>query len=191
MNLSEQQLIDCSQDYGCGGCNGCLPSKAFEYIKYNGGLDIEEFYPYLDPPRNGSSCKYNPLGVGVTLTGGSFNVTANDEEQLQDLVTYVGPVTISFCANNLHTYISGVYTGEFNGTACPSGHQEVNHAVLVVGTGYDSTSQMPYWIVKNSWGTDFGLDGYFWLLRGNNTCGVADCASYPLITGEIPYIPGN
>lgn len=187
MNLSEQQLVDCAQDYGCAGCNGCLPSKAFEYIKYNGGLDIEDFYPYQ--AKNGSSCKYNPLGVGVTLTGGSYNVTANDEQQLQDLVTYVGPVTISFNAAHLKAYTNGVYTGYYNGTTCKDGHLEVNHAVLVVGTGFDTTSQLPYWNIKNSWGADWGMEGYFWMYRGNNTCGISDCASYPLITGEIPYVP--
>ena len=53
-------------------------------------------------------------------------------------------------------------------------------AVLVVG--YDSDAKnVDYWIIKNSWGTTWGVDGYFKMSRGKNMCGIADCASYPLV----------
>jgi len=56
----------------------------------------------------------------------------------------------------------------------------VNHAVLVVG--YNTTEDgKDYWIVKNSWGKNWGIDGYFWIERGTNMCGLAACASYPLM----------
>ena len=55
---------------------------------------------------------------------------------------------------------------------------DVNHAVLAVGYG-TSSEQGDYWTIKNSWGTDWGNDGYFMMQRGTNMCGVADCASYP------------
>jgi len=51
----------------------------------------------------------------------------------------------------------------------------VNHAVLAVGSG---ATDKPYYIIKNSWGTSFGIQGYFWMVRGKNMCGVATCASY-------------
>ena len=47
--------------------------------------------------------------------------------------------------------------------------QTVNHAVLAVG--YDSSAPEPYWIVKNSWGTDWGDNGYFKIKMGVNMCG--------------------
>lgn len=62
---------------------------------------------------------------------------------------------------------------------------EVNHAVLVVGYGTDEESGLNYYLVKNSWGTGWGQDGYFKIERGVNMCGLADCASFPDITGRF------
>merc|ERR1712151_438318 len=45
--LAEQQLIDCAQDFNNHGCKGGLPSQAYEYIKYYGGMDLETTYRYL------------------------------------------------------------------------------------------------------------------------------------------------
>jgi cathepsin H len=53
----------------------------------------------------------------------------------------------------------------------------VNHAVLAVG--YGTENGMDYWLIKNSWGTDWGMDGFFKIQRGVNMCGIAQCNSYP------------
>ncbi|RWW08984.1 hypothetical protein GW17_00027556 [Ensete ventricosum] len=71
ISLSEQQLVDCAHAFNNFGCNGGLPSQAFEYIKYNGGLDTEESYPYRGV--NGV-CQYKPESVGVKVLD-SVNVT--------------------------------------------------------------------------------------------------------------------
>jgi cathepsin H len=55
----------------------------------------------------------------------------------------------------------------------------VNHAVVATGYGYENG--LPFWNVKNSWGETWGNKGYFKILRGNNTCAIAQCNSYPLI----------
>ncbi|ONM55302.1 Cysteine proteinase 2 [Zea mays] len=119
ISLSEQQLIDCGFAFNNFGCNGGLPSQAFEYIKYNGGLDTEESYPYQGV--NGI-CKFKNENVGV---------------------------------------------------------KDVNHAVLAVGYGVEDG--VPYWLIKNSWGADWGDEGYFKMEMGKNMCGVATCASYPIV----------
>jgi len=57
--------------------------------------------------------------------------------------------------------------------------QDVNHAVLAVGYGVENG--VPYWLIKNSWGADWGDSGYFKMEMGKNMCGVATCASYPIV----------
>ncbi|CDQ90059.1 unnamed protein product [Oncorhynchus mykiss] len=68
--------------------------------------------------------------------------------------------------------------GAYSSTTCKNTTDNVNHAVLAVG--YGEKNSTPYWIVKNSWGTNWGMDGYFLIERGRNMCGLAACSSYPL-----------
>ena len=67
---------------------------------------------------------------------------------------------------------------------CNNTADDVNHAVLAVGYGTDENG-MDYWLIKNSWGTSWGMDGYFQIERGVNMCGIAQCNSYPASVTEI------
>jgi cathepsin H len=173
VSLSEQQLVDCAQDYDNNGCNGGLPSHAFEYIHSAGGLDTESAYPYT---AKDGQCHIRPSGFGATVKA-SVNITAFDEKELTQAVASVGPVSIAFqVADDFQSYKSGVY----NNPKCSTDPQSVNHAVLAVG--FDSDPKLgPYWIIKNSWSSDWGEQGYFRMVKGVNACGIADCASYPLL----------
>ncbi|XP_060755035.1 pro-cathepsin H [Neoarius graeffei] len=170
--LSEQQLVDCAGAFNNHGCNGGLPSQAFEYIMYNKGLMTENDYPYIGADR---PCKYNPQ-LAAAFVKDVVNITKYDEMGIVDAVARLNPVSIAFevLPEFMH-YESGVYSS----TECHNTTETVNHAVLAVG--YAEENGTPYWIVKNSWGTSWGIDGYFYIERGSNMCGLAACASYPIV----------
>jgi len=176
LSLSEQQLVDCAGLYDNFGCDGGLPSHAFEYIRYlgeRGGWELEETYPYKAVDQK---CQYNATR-GIVRTYGSYNITEGDEDELVASTYFVGPVSVAYqVVEDFRFYKSGVYQS----TNCKSGPKDVNHAVLVVG--FDSTPDgIPYYIIKNSWSSDWGMSGYFYMIRNRNECGVATCSSFPLI----------
>lgn len=169
--LSEQQLIDCAGNFDNHGCEGGLPSHAFQYIMYNGGLDTEDAYPY---EGKDASCRFSKAGVGARLKN-EVNITEGADAEVTDAVANVGPVSVAYeVVSDFKHYKSGVYQS----TECKNGPMDVNHAVLAVG--YGTEDHIPYYLVKNSWGTGFGIDGYFKIIRGKNMCGISTCASYPI-----------
>ncbi|XP_064168196.1 pro-cathepsin H [Anguilla rostrata] len=169
--LSEQQLVDCAQAFKNKGCNGGLPSQAFEYIKYNKGLMTEDTYPYT---ARESTCKFHP-DLAAAFVKDVINITMFDEMGMVDAVARLNPISVAYeVVDDFMHYKDGVYSS----TTCRNTTDKVNHAVLAVG--YGSQDGTPYWIVKNSWGTTWGKQGYFLMERGKNMCGVAACSSYPL-----------
>lgn len=64
---------------------------------------------------------------------------------------------------------------------CHSGSHDVNHAVVAVGLGTSHDDGVDYYIIRNSWSADWGMEGHFWIKRGENLCGISDCASFPLV----------
>jgi cathepsin H len=93
-------------------------------------------------------------------------------------VGIVGPVSIAFqVVSDFRFYKEGVYSSK----NCHQGEKDVNHAVLAVGYGIEKDTNKKYWIVKNSWGPKWGMKGFFEIEKDVNMCGLADCASYPIV----------
>jgi len=170
-SLSEQNLIDCSTGEGNKGCNGGLMDDAFQYVIDYGGIQTEITYPYNATGPN--NCRFNPLLSGEVII--DYVDIDGGENALQTVVNNQ-PVSVAIDGSNssFQLYKSGIYY-EPN---CSS--YFVNHAVLVVGYGTDSTGNN-YWLVKNSFGTTWGMSGYIQMSKNrNDNCGIASEASYPV-----------
>jgi len=172
VSLSEQNLVDCSTNFGNNGCNGGLMDNAFRYIKANGGIDTETSYPY---DGEDEQCHFSRGSIGATDKG-FVDVKQGDEDALKAAIATVGPVAVAIDASHptFQFYNHGVYDEK---DCSPT---NLDHGVLAVGYGTEGGDD--YWLVKNSWSTKWGLDGYIKMSRNkNNQCGIASCASYPVV----------
>lgn len=177
VSLSEQELVDCDNAEN-NGCNGGLMEAALEFIKQKGGLTSEENYPYK---AEGGTCAATKTNYPVVSIDGHENVPANDEDALLKAVANQ-PISVGIDAGGSHFqfYSEGVFTGD-----CST---ELNHGVAIVGYGttLDGTK---YWIVRNSWGPEWGEKGYIRMLRDSPAkeghCGIAMMASYPVKSSSI------
>jgi len=173
VSLSEQNLVDCSTSYGNHGCNGGLMDFAFKYIKDNHGIDTEASYPY---EAVDDTCQFKKRDVGATDVG-FVDIKQGDEEALKAAVATVGPVSVAIDASqpSFQFYSEGVY----DEPACSP--INLDHGVLCIGYGVSDDGQ-EYWLVKNSWNTVWGDQGYIKMARNkNNMCGIASSASYPQV----------
>ena len=180
-SLSEQNIIDCSREFGNQGCGGGLPDLVYQYIKENNGIDTETSYPYEDiipqPNSQGHACRYNPVFKGA-MDVGFVDVESGNEAKLKIAVATVGPCSVGMDASHgsFQLYSRGIYREEQCST------QNLDHAVLAVGYGVEEESGEEYWLVKNSWGTSWGEEGYFKIARNeDNMCGIATDANFPLV----------
>ena len=173
LNFSEQQLVDCSKDYGNDGCEGGMMDFAFFYIMDNGLCNDYDYKYIAIDDKCHDDCKIIP----DSKIDGCIDVPPNNEHELTNAVTR-GPVSVAIQADqrSFQFYKSGVY----HDVNCGN---DLDHGVLIVG--YGNEDQHNYWIVKNSWGDQWGEIGYIKILRGSGydspgICGIAMSPSYPI-----------
>ncbi|PKU86664.1 Oryzain alpha chain [Dendrobium catenatum] len=203
ISLSEQELVDCDTSVN-EGCNGGLMDYAFEFIINNGGIDTEEDYPYksrdgrCDSFRVWVNFGFNLFGAvilrnvcclqknaHVVSIDGYEDVPVNDENALKKAVANQ-PVSVAIEGSGraFQFYESGIFSGSCG--------LDLDHGVTAVG--YGSEDGKDFWIVRNSWGTEWGEAGYIRLARNiglsTGKCGIAMEASYPVKTSQNPPNPG-
>ncbi|OIV97174.1 hypothetical protein TanjilG_28925 [Lupinus angustifolius] len=176
VTLSEQVLIDCDNKEN-RGCEGGLMENAFEFIKKKGGITTDRNYPYAAADGTCNKSKMNNVVVSID---GHEKVPANNEEALLKAVANQ-PISVAIDAGgtDFQFYSEGVFTGE-----CGT---DLNHGVAIVGYG-KTLNGTKYWIVRNSWGSEWGEEGYIRMQRGisdkKGLCGIAMLASYPIKTSS-------
>jgi len=173
--LSEEQLVDCSEKND--GCGGGDQEVAFDYIINAGGLESESEYPYTSGDGSSGRCKFSKSKVKATMSS-YVQVKSGDEDALKQAVATKSPMAIAIYAalDSFQHYKSGVYYAP----SCPSSFDELDHVVTLIG--YGTENGQDYWLVKNSWGTGWGDNGYIKMARNrDNNCGIATEAAYPVV----------
>jgi len=158
--------VDCdTTDQGCDG--GDLP-PAFAYVQQN-GLESEADYPYQAQDGN---CAYNAQDVVAKISGFQYATQSLNETQMQVALIANGPLSICVDAETWQSYTGGIIESD-----CGT---DLDHCVQIVGFDIDNTNT-PYWIIRNSWGTDWGINGFVYVERNQDECGVAMEATYVTI----------
>jgi cathepsin L len=197
--ISEQQLIDCTWSALNYGCNGGSPDGTLSWLmKENGGKfqSSSQYGPYLSQDgfchldKNGSAFGASPhpplqgelnLDSSVTVVGCSHidvaamtlaespAMTEAAQIEMLSFVLFIhGPVSVSIWASDDDFYFYG--SGVYNDPGCTSA--DFDHAVVLVGYGTDNKSGLSYWLLKNSWSSHWGEDGYMRIAQHGNICGV-------------------
>jgi len=175
VSLSEQNIIDCTWNppYNNTGCNGGDMRTALQYIINNHGIDTEDSYPYADYyGGDQENCEWNPKNSGANISSLVFIAQGNETDLA--VQTVLGPVSVAIDASqdSFQYYEGGIYYEP----ACHNDMDDLDHGVLVVGYGDG------YWLVKNSWGPSWGMEGYIMMARdSDNMCGIATYATRPVV----------
>jgi len=171
--LGPQQLVDC--DPQSQGCGGGWTYWAFEYLLTAGGQETEVDYPYT--AMNGN-CAFDASKIAARISNFTFATKTCQsascpvqDDLLRTQLTNIGPVSI--CVNaEIWSDWSG--PAPLPASECPGAGDELDHCVQLVGYNWP----LNYWIVRNSWNTNWGQEGYIYLQTGKNTCGLADVVTY-------------
>jgi len=163
--LSEQQIVSCDTDDGVEGCDGGYTEGVFDYAK-DTGLVSEDDYPYTSYWDVTGTCTYSSstmtslVGVSeyTTITGDS---STEIETAMMSHIVSTGPLSICVVAWEWASYESGILS------SCDSDVDDVDHCVQLVGYEAATTSARgstdAYWIIRNSWGEYWGVEGYLYL----------------------------
>ncbi|XP_057653832.1 procathepsin L-like [Diorhabda carinulata] len=163
ISLSEQNVVDC---FSNTSCLGGFPGDTLTYVQEN-GVSTENEYPYRDKQM---SCKPSTEKIKINFI--TYDYINGTEEDLRKALETYGPISVSMYVDaRLRLYTEGIWYEKWCSDIS-------NHAMLLIG--YGTERGQDYWLIKNSWGTKWGEDGYLKVARNrhNNYCGLTNESIY-------------
>lgn len=167
--LSPQEVVDCSSFYGNYGCSGGNSGSVLKFVSENGAV-LDTQYPYIDSQRRCSLIHKDPV-----LFADKFFKLEHQNEDLLKMTLEKTPVVVAINMDKLFLYSGGV----FSDWSCDV--NDLDHVVLLVGYGTDAKTGMDYWLLKNSYGSNWGEEGFFRIERKGSSgkpgiCGITERA---------------
>jgi len=175
---SVQEVLSCSAgQFGCIGGDASAALTFIDTLSHSGtGLETAKAFPYAC----GGGCKVQPA---CPTKAPSPYIRINStcacipwsELAMKVFLAKYGPLTVIVDADPWASYVSGIV--RFH---CSSIRTNGDHAVQIVGYGEENVegTTIPYWTIRNSWGSDFGENGYIRLYRGENVCGITNVVNF-------------
>jgi len=144
---------------------------AYAYVQKAGGQETEASYPYT---AQDGTCKFDASKVVAKISGWGYVITSPAQENttLLSYIASTAPASICVYAEPWQLYNGGIIT-----KGCSSEKNMIDHCVQLTGFGVNGTT--PYWRIRNSWGTQWGEQGFIRVMRGKDLCCVAQVVTNP------------
>lgn len=169
LSFSDQHILSCTP--GNNSCNGGIMHEAYKWVQSNGGVSLLSNLKY-DNSKTTCLANTNKFSLGLDTQNYYLNLSSSSIDQLKNILNTKGPISVGINADKLQLYKTGIYSCAPN--------VSINHAVTIIG--YGSSDNTDYWIVKNSWGQNWGQNGYFYLAQDTTkNCGLNNYAVQPIL----------
>jgi len=164
--LSMEQIVSCDTAGEDQGCGGGFPTGAYQYVESAGGIEPYNDYPYIAEGGEAGSCNF--IDGDIVADVKTYNSVSGETGLYSQMsVASGGPVSVCVDASSWQNYEGGILSSCGN---------DVDHCVQA--TGYANYGESgSYWIVRNSWGADWGQSGFIWIAIGQDLCSIGDYAT--------------
>lgn len=169
--LSVQEIVDCSKSQGNQGCDGGLMHYAHQFVKDNNGMNLVNDYRAYEAKEG--ECEKNSDKNVLKNIGPYIDVPCDENEFKRNIDAKIA-MAIAVDATKWQLYSGGILQGDDD--CCGP---NLNHAVTLIG--YGNENGVDYWLIKNSWGTNWGEAGLVRIEAHRN------CLGMMFLGGYVPF----